>query len=227
MTQDLIGIGLYTPSEAGQLIGVASAKLTRWLRGHEANGQRYEPLWTSAIDLDDGKTYLSFRDLLEARVAARFIEQGLSPQRVRLAIALAREMVGERPLSTTWLKTDGRSVFLKVVREDGGEPELLDLFKRQFAFNAVVERSLQDIDFDGMIPRTWWPLGRKMGVVIDPLRSFGQPIEAETSVPAVVLANAVIAEGSAEAAARAWHVPAQAVRRAVRFQHELEQKKAA
>lgn len=223
----MVGIGLYTPPEAGRLIGVAPAKLTRWLRGHEANGQRYEPLWRSAINLGDEKTYLSFRDLLEARVAARFIEQGLSPQRVRLAIALAQEMVGERPLSTTWLKTDGRTVFLKVVREDGGEPELLDLFKGQFTFNAVVEQSLRDVDFDGPLPRVWWPLGRKLGVVIDPLRSFGQPIEAETSIPAVVLANAAIAEGSAERAARAWRVPAPAVRRAVRFQRELEHKKAA
>jgi hypothetical protein len=223
----LIGIGLYTPAEAGRLIDVSPAKLVRWLRGHASRGKRYDPLWEPEVDLDDEKTYLSFRDLLEARVAARFIDRGLSPQKVRRAIQLASEVVGERPLSTTWLKTDGRSVFLKAIKEDGGEPELLDLFKRQYAFNAVVEQSLRDIEFDGPMPRIWWPRGRAQGVLIDPLRSFGQPIERETWIPAAALTNAATAEGSPEAAARAWGVPVQAVRRAMLFQYQMEQKKAA
>jgi uncharacterized protein (DUF433 family) len=223
----LIGIGLYTPAEAGRLIEVSSARLVRWLRGHDVKGKRYDPLWEPEVNLDDEKTYLSFRDLLEARVAARFIDQGLSAQKVRRAIQLASEVVGERPLSTTWLKTDGRSVFLEVIREDGNEPGLLDLFKRQYAFNAIVERSLRDIDFDGPMPKIWWPRGRAMGVLIDPLRSFGQPIERDTSIPAETLANAAVAEGSAQAAARAWCVPVQAVRRAVIFQRQVEKKKAA
>ena len=226
-TPTLTGIGLYTPAEAGRLIGVAPARLVRWLRGHESKGTWYAPLWSPEVHLDDDKTYLSFRDLLEARVAARFIEHGLSPQKVRRAIDLARDVVGERPLSTTWLKTDGRSVFLQVVKEDGAEPQLLDLFKRQYAFNAVVEQSLRDIEFDGPRPRLWWPKGRTAGVLIDPLRAFGQPIERDTSIPAEVLANAAAAEGSLQAAARAWAVPVQAVRRAVMFQQKMEQKQAA
>lgn len=226
-THTLVGIGLYTPAEAGRLIDVSPAKLVRWLRGHDVKGTWYDPLWKPEVELDDEKTYLSFRDLLEARVAARLIEHGLSPQKVRRAIALASEVVGERPLSTTWLRTDGRSVFLEVVKEGGGEPELLDLFKRQYTFNAVVEQSLCDVEFDGPRPRIWWPRGRSAGVLIDPLRAFGQPIERETSIPAEVLANAAVAEGSAQAAARAWTVPVPAVRRAVTFQRKMEQKKAA
>lgn len=227
LAQNLIGIGLYTVPEAGRLIDVSSPKLFRWLRGHEVKGRWYDPLWQPEIDLGDEKLYLSFRDLLEARVAARFILAGLSPQKVRLAIDLARKVVGDRPLSTAWLKTDGRSVFLQVVQESGDEPKLIDLFRRQYAFNAVVAQSLKDIEFDGDIPRFWWPFGRKSGVLIDPHRSFGQPIEHETSVPASVLASAVEAEGSEEAAAQAWRVSLGAIRRAVRFQRELEQKKAA
>jgi uncharacterized protein (DUF433 family) len=226
-SKPLVGLGLYTPAEAGRLIHVAPGKLTRWLRGHERQGQRYAPLWHAEVDLDDGAVYLSFRDLLEARVAARFIALGLSPQRVRLAIDLARGIVGERPLSTLWLKTDGRTVFLQVVRETGDEPELLDLFSKQYAFNTVVEQSLRDLDFEGRIPTVWWPQGRRAGVLIDPKRAFGQPIEQETSVPAAVLARAAIAEGSVEAAARVWDVPASAIRRAVAFQNGLELRKAA
>ena len=89
---DLVGIGLYTPPEAGRLIGVRVPKLTRWLRGHHVKAQWYEPLWKPEIDLGDDKIYLSFRDLLEARVASSFMAQGLSPQKVRRAIELAKEV---------------------------------------------------------------------------------------------------------------------------------------
>ncbi len=224
---NLVGIGLYTPAEAGSLIGVRVPKLTRWLRGHTVRGQWYEPLWQPQVDLGDDKIYLSFRDLLEARVASRFIKEGLSPQKVRLAIELASTMVGDRPLSTSWLKTDGRAVFLKVVRETGGEPELMDLFSKQYAFNAVVDQSLRDVEFDGPLPNIWWPLGRRSGVLIDPLRSFGQPIERETSIPVVALSNAAAAEGSVDAAAKAWGVPVPAVKRAIRFQQQMDLKRAA
>ena len=205
---------------------MSAPRLTRWLRGHKVNGQRHEALWTPELDLGDEKVYLSFRDLMEARVAARFVERGLSAQKVRRAINLAREVVGDRPLSTTWLKTDGRAVFLQAATETGSEPKVINLFTRQFAFNAIIERTLRDVEFDGPRPVRWWPFGARLGVVIDPRRSFGQPIEQDTSVPAAALAGAAAAEGSPEAAARAWQVPVRAVRRALRFQKRLEQKAA-
>lgn len=223
-SSELVGIGLYTPAEAGRLIGVPSAKLTRWVRGHDIQGRHYEPLWTPEIEIGDDKTYLSFRDLMEARVANVFITRGLSAQKVRLAISVARDVIGERPLSTSWLRTDGRAVFLQIAKDGEDEPQLINLFTKQLAFNAVVERTFKHVEFDGPFPTAWWPRGKRYGVLIDPLRSFGQPIETETSVPTAALAAAVEAEGSDEAAARAWCVPVQAVRRAVRFQNRLEQK---
>ena len=225
--QNLTGIGLYTPSEAGRLIGVQTPRLLRWLRGHTIKGRWYEPLWRPRIDLGDDKVYLSFRDLLEARVASRFIVRGLSPQKVRRAIDLARMVVGEHPLSTAWLRTDGRAVFLRVLKETGDEPELIDLFSRQYAFNAVIDPSLRDVEFDGQFPRVWWPLGKREGILMDPQRSFGQPIEQETFIPAEMLSNAASAEGSVEAAARAWDISAASVRRAVRFQQRMALKRAA
>ncbi|MBS1032427.1 hypothetical protein JK192_13675 [Gluconobacter cerinus] len=224
--QTLVGIGLYTPTEAGRLINVRSAKLRRWLQGHEANGKHYSPLWKSEIDLDDGKAYLSFRDMLEARVASSFIENGLSAKKLRRAIEIAQQVVGERPLATKWLKTDGRSVFLQVAEseaEEDGEPECLDLFRSQYAFARVVKDSLRDIQFDGIYPTAWWPQGEKAGVLIDPARSFGKPIEKETSVPTEHLASAVRTEGSVELVAKMWDVPVRAVRRAVAFEQKLSE----
>ncbi|MCJ2127384.1 hypothetical protein [Methylobacterium sp. E-045] len=224
----LVGIGLYTPADAGRLLGIAPAKITRWLRGHEANGKRYEPLWQPQVDLGEEGIFLGFRDLQEVRVASTFIEKGLSPQRVRQAIEVARDVVGDaRPLSTARFRSDGRTVFLQVVEEDG-QTKLIDLFRKQFAFRDILERSLTNLDYDGAgIPSVWWPLGRSKSVKIDPTRSFGQPIEAETSVPVDALVLAVEAEGSPEAAARAWDVPIRSVKRALTFRREMDLRRAA
>ncbi|MEH3148418.1 MAG: hypothetical protein PGN34_24535 [Methylobacterium frigidaeris] len=222
-SETLTGIGLYTPAEAGRLLQIPSARIVRWLRGHEANGRRYDPLWTPQADLGENGLFLGFRDLQEVRVAAAFIARGLSPQRVRRAIDLARRIVrDEHPLSTTRFRTDGRSVFLQIVEEDG-ETRLLDLFREQFAFREIVERSLSNLDYgDAGTPLRWWPLGRAKSVVLDPARSFGQPIEAETAIPVEVLASAAGAEGSPEAAARAWEVPVRAVKRALAFKQAMD-----
>ena len=225
---NLIGIGLYTPAEAGRLLQVDPHKISRWLRGHAVGDQRYEALWSPQVDLGDGGLFLGFRDLQEVRVAAAFIEKGLSPQRVRQAIGLARELVADdRPLSTTRFRTDGRTVFLQVVQEDG-QTRLIDLFKKQFAFREIIERSLLNVEFDEAgVPMRGWPLGHAASVVIDPARSFGQAIEAETSVPSATLAAAAEAEGSPEAAARVWAVPLRAVKRAVAYERNMAARQAA
>lgn len=223
----LVGIGLYTPADAERLTGVRAGRIVRWLRGHGAPGRAYAPLWRSQVDLGDGRVFLGFRDLMEVRVADAFIRTGLSPQRVRRAIDLARELVGlERPLSTTHFRTDGRTVFLRMAEDD--TDRLIDLFRQQYAFRNVVEPSFKHVDFgDDGTPRRWWPLGRQGHVVVDPERAFGQPIESTTSVPVASLVTAVTAEGSERAAAEVWGVPVAAIRHALDFSIRAEARKAA
>jgi len=219
---ELIGVGVYTPAEASQLLGVSSAKIVRWLRGYDIHETHYPPLWRPQIDLGDDHVYLGFRDLMEVRVANAFIERGLSSQKVRRAIEIAREMLmEERPLSTARFRTDGLTVFLQVLKEDGAD-QMIDLFRNQHVFREIIEPSLRNIDFDDDgIPFRWWPRGKQARIVVDPRRAFGQPIEVDTGVPALILSAAAKAEGSPENAARVWGVPVSAIRRAVDFQNVL------
>lgn len=227
-SDSLVGIGLYTLAEASRLVQVPPSKISRWVRGHDVKGQHYEPLWHPQVDLGEDGTFLGFRDLQEVRVASAFIAKGLSPQRIRQAIGLARDLVGdERPLSTKRFRTDGRSIFLQLIAEDG-QTKLIDLFKRQFAFREIIEQSLTNLEYDDSgSPSLWWPLGKSGFVVIDPARSFGQPIEADTSVPTATLAAAAKAEGSHQGAARAWGVSLRSVRRAVEFEEHMALRKVA
>jgi uncharacterized protein (DUF433 family) len=196
--------------------------MVRWLRGHDTREAHYPPLWRPQIDLGDERVYLGFRDLMEVRVANAFIERGLSPQKVRRAIEIARDMLmQERPLSTARFKTDGRTVFLQVLKEDGID-QMIDLFRNQHVFREIIEPSLRNIDFDDEgVPLRWWPRGKQARIVVDPRRAFGQPIEVDSGVPASVLSSAAHAEGSPENAARVWGVPVNAVRRAMDFESAL------
>lgn len=220
--QTLVGIGLYTPVEAQRLLGVSASKISRWLRGHTTNGHDYAPLWLPQIDLKDDSVYLGFRDLMEVRAVNQFISAGVSPQMVRRAISEAQAHLDEtRPLSTTRFKTDGRTIFLEIAQEEG-DPTLFDLFKKQFAFSKIMERSLKDVEFEGTSPHRWWINSKRSGIVIDPAQSFGQPIEYETGIPTKVLASAANAEGSIAKAAKAWCVDRKHVERAVKFEASLQ-----
>jgi len=224
----LIGIGLYTPAEAARIIAVPAQKIIRWLRGHEANGKQYDRLWQSQVTMEDGSIILGFRDLMEVKVADAFVQWGLPPVRVRVVIERAKEIVGDdHPLSTNRFMTDGSNVFMEVV-EEGGDRRLIDLLRGQWTMKSIIEPFLKHVDFgeDGA-PVRWWPRGRTKKILVDPARSFGQPIESTSHVPTAALAAAAKAEGSVAAAAVAWRVSVAAVRRAVAFQEEIDQRYAA
>jgi uncharacterized protein (DUF433 family) len=221
----LVGVGLYSPAEASALTRIPSPKIHRWLRGHAIEGKDYSPLWTSYLEkFDDVESlYLSFLDLVQLRVADAFIRAGLSPQKVRRAIEYGAEIVSsDYPFANARFRTDGKTVILHVLDAEHGDERLIDLFKHgQYLMQKVIEPSLKGLEFEGDIAARWWPLGRAKGIVIDPKRQFGQPIDDATGVPTSILAQAAKAEGSAAQASKLFMVPISSVNRAVAFELRL------
>jgi uncharacterized protein (DUF433 family)/DNA-binding transcriptional MerR regulator len=218
--ESLVGIGIYTPAEAMALTGVPSRTIRRWLAGYRVRGQAYGPLWTPQIDIGDEHIYLGFRDLTEVRVVHAFLQAGLSHAKIRRAIEIAEREFGlRRPLSTTRFRTDGKRGFLLLSAERPpaeGDEKVVDLFKSQYAIERAVEPSFRGLEFDEHgEPRVW---RIAPGVLLDPTRAFGQPVEDETFVPTRVLRDAVAAEGSVQAAAAAYRVSPASVQRALAFE---------
>ncbi|WP_332680788.1 hypothetical protein [Bosea sp. (in: a-proteobacteria)] len=216
----LIGVGLYAPADAARLINVPAAKLARWLKGHGSGNRSYPPLWNRQIELIDGGLYLGFLDLIQSRMASAFIEAGLSAQKVRRALVLARELIdNEHPFATSRFRTDGRTLLLEALTDAEDDRPLVDLFKRgQYVMRNVIEPSLKGIDFETDIAARWWPKGRSSDIVLDPKRQFGQPIIESVGVPTAVLSAAASAEGSVTRAAEMYRVSQEAVQRAVDFE---------
>jgi uncharacterized protein (DUF433 family) len=220
----LLGLGVYSVPEAARLTGISSRRIRRWLQGysHTSGGasRTSPPLWRRQIASEDS-LILSFRDMLEVRFIDAFRRHGVSWKSIRLAAECAAEIVHDSyPFSTRRFKTDGRRIFAEILQETGDE-SLLDLVKSQYEFKSIVEPFLFDgLEFSalGIEPVRWWPLGMDRRVVIDPERSFGQPIVDPESVPTRVLASAFRAEGSIQAVARWYMVDPKSVEDALDFE---------
>ena len=226
MKQDLslVGLGLYSPSEAAALTHIPVKRIRRWLRGHRIGEDNYPALWRSQLekfDIDDG-LYLSFLDLVQLRVADAFITEGLSAQKVRRAIEIGTKIVeSEYPFANAKFRTDGKTVILQVLDpEEVQDARLIDLINNQYLMRKVIEPSLKNLEFDHDVAARWWPRGQSGGIVIDPKRQFGQPIDALTGVPTKMLAEAERVDGE-QGAAKRFAVPVGSVKRAVAFEQQL------
>jgi uncharacterized protein (DUF433 family) len=229
----LLGIGLYTVAEASRLTGISRGRLRRWLRGHTYRAGEApaisEPVWRRQVPDIDGTLGLGFLDLMEARFVDAFRTASVPWRVIRLCAERAREVAGsDHPFSSPRFRTDGRTIFAEVA-DRTGEKQLLDLGKNQLAFGRMIGPSLYagvEFSVDDM-PARWWPMGANQEIVIDPKRSFGQPIVNDGGVPTTVIADAVEAEGSVPKVASLFQLPQHSVRAALRFEKRLADRLAA
>lgn len=210
------GIGAYSPAEAGRLLDIPPATIRHWLFGYgydRGGPRRQQPLWRAQYGLEQEEPLLGFRDLLEARIVRGFRNAGLGLPTIRQCLDLARDVVSDdHPFSTSRFRTDGKTLFIE--RGDG----VLDLKTRQHVFKRVIEPTFLDLDFDDGVASRWWLNPKRKTLVIDPERSFGHPIVAQTGVTTVSLAQAVEAEGSVERVARLFELTPAVVRDALAFE---------
>ena len=218
-----LGTGSYTVHEAARLLREKPRNIRRWLGGYAFSrtgaATQMPPLWISQLQID-GHLELGFRDLIELRFVVAFVRAGLGLQTIRNCLTRARDIIGvDRPFSTGLFRTDGRSIFLESLRTDGGE--LLDLKRKQYVFRDVVEQTFKDLDLQEGEVTQWRPYGGRPSIVLDPQRSFGQPIASASGVPTATLADAAEVEGSAERAAFLYDVSVPVLRDVLAFEHQL------
>lgn len=221
MNDAAFGIGAYSLAEAGRLLGVSPITIRRWLFGYsyDHHGPKTEqrPLWHPQYGVDQDEPLLGFRDLIEARIVRGLRSLNIGLPTIRECLRRASELVeDDHPFSTRRFKTDGRRIFLDMM-DDDGDGQLIDLKLRQIAFRRIVEPSFVDLDFDADAASRWWL--RKKTIVLDPARSFGQPIVAENGVTTARIAQAVTAEGSIERVAQLFELKPAVVRDALAFEH--------
>jgi hypothetical protein len=220
----LIGGGVYSLPEAARLTGIPPQRIRRWIEGYtfvsSGRRRRSAPVVHSDIGRATGQLALTFSDLIEVRFLEAFLQYGVSWHSVRIAATRARELLQRpHPFSSRVFKTDGKDILTEIGRP-GDVPDLLNIVSDQWEFGRVVSPLLfHGIEFNSIDePERWWPMGRRVTVVIDPARAFGAPIAVEGGVPTRILASSAKAERSQTVAARIHDVPVRAVRHAVQYE---------
>lgn len=225
---NLTGVGLYTFSEVAKLTNISGQDLRRWLRGYSQRKIKSDernviaPLWESELD-GYGIDGVTFHELLEVRFVHAFRKHGVSLQTIRSASLNARELFNHPfPFTCKRFQTDGRTIFAEALKESG-ESELLDIVKKQYAFEQVIKPSLYSgIEFgDNDLASKWYPLTRSKSVVLDPKFSFGKPIVTDGHIRTSILYDAFKVEGNQRIVARLYEVPISSVEAAIKFEERL------
>jgi uncharacterized protein (DUF433 family) len=215
----ILGEGIYSPRQAARLLGSSPQNVLRWTRG---SGPQ-EPLWRAHYQFLDDTAEISFVDLIELRVVRALRGAGISLQAIRYAIEMAKSRFGiERPLSAVQFKTDGTEVLMDAVEHDG---ELVSLSKKrpgQKVFARIVAQSVRGLEFEGGRVSRWRPEQAKH-VVIDPERSFGEPILDDYGVSTATLFRDFERFHDHKYLSRLYEVDISQVKDAVGFEDGLNQ----
>ncbi len=224
---ELIGLGLYSVSEAAKFSRVPVSSVRRWLFGyryrHAGTPSNVQPVFSAdRLHLPDGEKVVSFRDLIEVQFVQSFLRHGVSWPVIRRAAEAAATLTGDdHPFSSQKFVTDGRTIFADVAHSLR-ENKLLDLTSNQVAMRNVLLPSLRaQLDVGKLGANRWWPLGKRRQIVLDPTRQFGRPILVREGVPTSVLSAAYLATSSYKKVASWYEVAEVAVRAAVQFDQQF------
>lgn len=178
---------------------------------------------------------LTFNELIELHFVRIFRDAGVRLSVIRRCHErAAKKFHSERPFLVKGFKTDGKTIFLDALREDG-EATLEDLDGGQFVFRDVLAPFFKKLEYKVEVDGTatvgrFWPLEKAGRVVLDPHRKFGKPIIDEFAMPTSVIYDAVHAGKNGqepEVVARWLKISIEAVWAAVRFEESLVTPKAA
>ena len=225
---ELVGVGLYSVSETARVLShalgrrIESKRLHRWAHGRrdlfKSMVREYAPV--IGVHLKVGGSYLfTFSDLIELFTVAALRYENLSLQTIRQAYERAQELYGLHPFAKQRYCTDGSGIFPLLMNYDGN---LEELSRGQLAFEQIVKPLLKNVSYSGESATMFSPLGVERTVVLDPMRSFGCPINRDSGVPTQVLYEMHQAGETDEDIATWYGVPLQGVRDAVEYETALK-----
>jgi uncharacterized protein (DUF433 family) len=220
---------LYNEAFAARLSELTMGRVRRWLRGYDytySAGQELRQGHMAPIvarAMTSAESYASFLDLVDLLFVKRFLDHGISLQRIRKALAEAERLVGGHHFAQRSFFTDGRNIFLQV--KDDADALLELLTNGQWVIAPLIKELAHQIDFDrpsGFAQR-WYPLGPRGLVVLDPLISFGKPIIVGKGVSTAVVYDNYLAEKKRVRKVSKWmNLDIKEVEAAIAFEEKLK-----
>ena len=169
----------YTIGQAANLAGVSQGTVRNWLWGATtAYGYEMAPVFGSKAKPVE-VAQVSFLELSELIVAARFRKHHIKLQRIRAAHNYARdEWHLEYPFAHLNLTSVGGHI-LRRFEEDNphrGASFVVLSSPEQYVLPGLVQDELNRFDYgDDQFAERWHPYGREIPVVVDPRFAGGRP----------------------------------------------------
>ncbi len=216
----------YNASEAGRLAGLKPDRVRRWLRGyifrHAGGARRQEPL-VRRSDPKQPANYASFLELVDLLFVKEFLDEGVSLQQLRRALAEAAELLDITHFARQVFFTEGKRIHLQI-REKGGKALLQLQSGGQWVIAPVILELAKRIEFDDAseLATRWYPRGPTGRIVVDPAVAFGQPTIERHGVATANVLDLYEAEGkSIEAVCRWWGLAPEDAEAAIEFERSL------
>jgi len=177
--EQIADMGMYSSADAGRFVGLNSSRVRRWLQGYSyiyESGRRHKsPLIQRPDGSKDAANYASFLDLVDLLFARRFLDYGISLQKLRKALEEASLILGTAHFARDIFFTDGKAIYLKIGKDGNNLLQLLS--GGQWVIAEIILQLAKQIEFDKLtgLARRWFPDSGKGLIAIDPLVSFGRP----------------------------------------------------
>jgi len=228
----LLGIGLYSISEAARLLCVNTTTARRWVDGYTYRLRGVERASAPVIQRDlpkqNSTDVLTFLDLMELYFVDIFRGNGVRMSVVREAARVGAALFKTRhPFAVVRFQTDGQRIFATPDERDEemraiiGSAGMIELAPAQWVFESFARPFCTDIEYGAEEALKYWPLGKEKRVVLDPQRAFGKPIDAETGVSTFVLYQASKSGETLKDIADWYDVPEVAIGQAVEYEKSL------
>jgi uncharacterized protein (DUF433 family) len=223
--EQIADMAMYPSSEAGRLVGLSATRVRRWLKGYSylyESGRRHKEPVLYRADVKAASTYASFLDLIDLLFAKKFLEHGISLQKLRKALDEATEILGTDHFAREAFFTDGKNIFLQVEKQ--GDDLLQLLTNGQWVIAHVILQLAKQIEFDRPtgLARRWIPLEGRGLIVIDPYIAFGRPTLVGKGIITANIYDFYKAENEdVERVCSWWKVSPQEVQAAVTFESAM------
>lgn len=221
---NLLETGIFSIPEVARLVSFNQAAVRVWIEGH--TGKQIAVI-ENELGKVDGKTAVSFNNLLELRFVAFFVRHGVHLREIRRIMDEVRQtLFHPHPFATKIIfRTDGKKIIAAIGRKNGIE-DIYDLRSKNYEMRTVVLESLKnDVVYDPTGQAVLWhprPIIAP-NVIVHPHFSFGRPVMKDSQIPTKTLADAVHAEKNIKFVAEIFEVSERRVKEAVDFENNLKQ----
>jgi uncharacterized protein (DUF433 family) len=163
---------MYSFKEVARLSGISVSTVRNWLLGYTVEERQVSPLLKALPDA----TCCSFINLIEIMVAARFRKaEGTKYEVVKRTYENAKKLYSlEYPFASDLrLKAIGGHI-VHMLKEKGSL-QAIDS-PEQYTLPYLVEEVMEQLEFELELASRWYPVGKKIPIVVDPYISSGVPV---------------------------------------------------